>query len=85
MTAIEVARKLADYEQTKDAQNAYTLALQQGTCTPEEMLEAADYIFFSQGDYRVAYTTYVSLYSQGQFRERVLDLMKQAFYQPNRK
>ena len=47
MTAIEVARKLADYEQTKDAQNAYILALQQGTCTPEEMLEAADYIFVS--------------------------------------
>lgn len=85
MTAIEVARKLADYEQTKDAQNAYILALQQGTCTPEEMLEAADYIFFSQGDYRVAYTTYVSLYSQGHFRERVLDLMNQAFYQPNQK
>lgn len=80
MTPIEIARKLAEYEQTQEAQRAYTLALQQDGTTAEERLEAANYIFFSQGNYKVAYTTFVTLYNQGYFQEELLDLMTQAFY-----
>ena len=83
MTPIEIARKLAEYQQTEDAQKAYTLVLQQQERTPEEELEAASYLFFSQGDYQVAYTTFVSLYNRGYFQEELMNLMTQAFYQPN--
>lgn len=83
MTPIEIARKLAEYHQTEDAQKAYTLVLQQQDRTPEEEMEAASYLFFSQGDYQVAYTTFVSLYNRGYFQAELMDLMTQAFYQPN--
>lgn len=83
MTPIEIARKLAEYEQTQEAQKAYTLVLQQGEATPDEELEAAHYIFFSQGDYKVAYTAFVSLYNRGLFQQELLDLITQAFYLPN--
>lgn len=83
MTSIEIARKLAEYQQTEDAQKAYTLVLQQQERTPEEEMEAASYLFFSQGDYQVAYTSFVSLYNRGYFQAELLDLMTQAFYQPN--
>ena len=83
MTPIEIARKLAEYEQTQEAQKAYTLVLQQGEVTPDEELEAAHYIFFSQGDYKVAYTAFVSLYNRGLFQQELLDLITQAFYMPN--
>lgn len=83
MTPIEIARKLAEYEQIQEAQKAYTLVLQQGETTPDEELEAAHYIFFSQGDYKVAYTAFVSLYNRGLFQQELLDFITQAFYLPN--
>ena len=83
MQALDIARKLAELQQTKDAQEAYTLALSQGELAPEEELEAASFIFFSEGDHRIAYTSFVSLYNRGLFREALLDLMQQAFYLPN--
>ncbi|OUO31955.1 hypothetical protein [Flavonifractor sp. An306] len=83
MKTIELARKLAEYKQVEDAQKAYTLVLGQEEKTPEEEMEAASYIFFSQGEYQVAYTTFVSLYNRGHFQAELLDLMTQAFYLPN--
>ena len=44
MQTIEIARRLAELDQTQDACNAYVLALHQGELTPEEELEAAVYI-----------------------------------------
>lgn len=85
MTPIEIARKLAEYRQTEDAQKAYTLVLQEQDRTPEDEMEAASYIFFSQGEYQVAYTTFISLYNRGYFQKELLDLMTQAFYFPNLK
>lgn len=83
MKTIELARKLAEYKQTEDAQKAYTLVLGQADKTPEEEMEAASYLLFSQGDYQVAYTAFVSLYNRGYFQAELLDLMNQAFYLPN--
>lgn len=83
MTPIEIARKLAEYQQIEDAQKSYTIALQQSKLAPEEEMEAASYLFFSQGDYQIAYTTFVSLYNRGYFQDELLDLMNQAFYAPN--
>lgn len=83
MRPIEIARRMAELGQKEDAQRAYTLALQEDTSTAAERFEAASYIFFSQGDYKVAYTTFVSLYNKGEYQEELLDLVTQAFYLPN--
>ena len=65
MDTIKIARRLAELGQTADAQRAYTLALQAAGLSPEEELEAASYLLFSKGDYRVAYTSFLSLYRRG--------------------
>lgn len=84
MRSIEIARKLAENGQKADAQNAYFLALGEVSGQdPELELEAASYLFFSEGDYRAAYTTFVSLYNRGYYREELMNLMIQAFYLPN--
>ena len=83
MTTIEMARKLADYQQVESAQKAYALVLGQAEKTPEEELEAANYLFFSQGNYQMAYSAFVSLYNRGHFQTELMDLMLQAFYLPN--
>lgn len=83
MTTIEMARKMADYQQVESAQKAYALVLGQAEKTPEEELEAANYIFFSQGSYQMAYASFVSLYNRGYYQAELMDLMLQAFYLPN--
>ena len=82
MEAIEIARKLAALDQTKDACTAYGLAVQQGA-DPIELMEAAVYILQNGGDYRVSYGCFVGLYNQGLFREDILPLMEAVFYEPN--
>lgn len=84
MDTIELARKMAKYNQTEDAQRAYFLVLQEmNGKNPDLELEAASYIFFSEGNYQTAYTTFVSLYNRGCFQNELMDLMTQAFYLPN--
>ena len=83
MQPIEIARRMAELGRTEDAQKAYLLALQEEGHTAAERFEAASYLFFSEGDYKVAYTTFVTLYNEGLFREELMDLMTQAFYLPN--
>ena len=84
MDTIEIARRLAELGQTEDAQAAYSLVLQEAAeRNPELELEAASYLFFSQGNYQVAYTAFVSLYNRGFYQTELMDLMTQAFYLPN--
>lgn len=83
MTAMEIARQFVQYKEKEKAQQAYGLAIQQGGLTPEDELEAASYLFFSQGDYKIAYTCFVSLYNRGLFQQELIELMTQAFYEPN--
>lgn len=83
MKTIEIARKLAELNQKEKAQQAFTLALHENNLTPEEELEAASYIFFSEGDHRIAFTSFVSLFNRGLFQGEIWDLMTQAFYLPN--
>lgn len=85
MKAIEIARKLAGYAQEASACQAYTVALQEG-CAPEEELEAAIYILrVPSGDYKVSFTCLRNLYNRGCFQEECLEVMTQAFYNPNEK
>lgn len=83
MNTIEIARRLAECGEKAEAQRAYTLALQAADLSPEEELEAASYLLFSKGDYRIAYTSFLSLYRRGCFQAELLELMTQAFYLPN--
>ena len=84
MDTIEIARRLAELGQTEEAQATYSLVLQEAAeRNPELELEAASYLFFSQGNYQVAYTAFVSLYNRGFYQTELMDLMTQAFYLPN--
>ena len=84
MDTIGIARRLAELGQTEEAQAAYSLVLQEAAeRNPELELEAASYLFFSQGNYQVAYTAFVSLYNRGFYQTELMDLMTQAFYLPN--
>ena len=83
MDTIELARRLAALGQPDEARRAYTMALE--NASPEARLEAAIYIFQSGGDYRISYGCFRDLYNEGYFREDILSIMTQAFYEPNRK
>jgi hypothetical protein len=84
METIDIARRLAQLGRKEDAIRAYTLVLRQFSGKdPLLELEAANYIFFEKGDYRVAYTTFVSLYNRGFYQPELMELMTQAFYLPN--
>ena len=82
MEAMEIARKLAALNQTKDACRAYTLAVQQET-DPAARMEAAAYILQFGGDYRISYTCFRELYNAGYCKEDILALMRAVFYEPN--
>ncbi len=82
MNAIAIARKFVALGALKEAMDAYELALKTG-CDPQERLEAAVFILQNDGDYHIAYTVFLELYTQGFFREDVLALMTGAFYEPN--
>lgn len=83
MRMIDIARRLAELHEIEKAQKAYILALGQDGLTAEEELEAASYVFFSEGDYRIAYTHMVGLYGRGYFHAEIMDLLVNAFYEPN--
>ena len=83
MTAIEIARRLAELENTAGALRAYRLVLQEGGGDPAGKLEAAAYLLQNGGDYRTAYTAFVELYNSGFAKEDCLELLTQVFYQPN--
>ena len=75
MRTIEIARRLAELKKREEAQQAYILSLNESSGKiPEEELEAASYIFFSQGDYKVSITIFVSLYNRGFFQAELMDL-----------
>lgn len=83
MQPMEIAHRMAKLGRKEEAQKAYTLALLEDGHTALERFEASSYLFFSQGDYKVAYTTFVALYNEGNFRDELMDLIRQAFYLPN--
>ena len=86
MRALEIARKLAQLNETEKACQAYTLVLHEsdGTDLAAE-LEAALYIlrFGGGDDYKVSYTVFCGLYNQGFCKEDILQVMDGAFYAPN--
>ena len=83
MEPIGIAPRLAELGKKPEACRAYGVALQKQALSPLEQFEAASYIFFAEGDYKVAFTAFVSLYNQGHFQSELMELMTQGFYLPN--
>ena len=86
MRALEIARRLAQLNEVKNARQAYMLALQENAGQdPATELEAAMYIlrFGSGDDYKISYTIFRDLYNKGFCKEDILELMTGAFYEPN--
>ena len=82
MTSLELARRMAQLGQKKDAVAAYDLALRE-TSEPVELLEAAVYILENGGDYKVSYTVFVQLFNRGFFQQEILKILDAVFYLPN--
>jgi len=84
MKPIEIAQCLAQLNETEDALKAYKVALTEEK-DPTTQMEAAVYILqFGKGDdYKISYTFFRDLYNQGVFQENILEIMDEAFYQPN--
>ena len=79
MTALDIARRFAQMKQPEEARRAYQIFLhQEGEKVPKEELEAASYIFYSKGDYKAAYTVFVSLYNRGLFQEELWNITPKA-------
>ena len=85
MEPLEIARRLAELGKKPEACRAYGVALQKQAPSPLEQFEAASYIFFAEGDYKVAFTAFVSLYNQGHFQSELMEILTQGFYEPNKK
>ena len=85
MEPLGIARRLAELGQKPEACRAYGVALENQTLAPLEQFEAASYIFFAEGDYKIAFTTFVSLYNQGNFQSELMEILTQGFYEPNKK
>ena len=86
MSALDIARRLAELGQAQESVKAYTLAL--GTAQGQDSeteLECALNILQMGGNYLVAYDTLRDLYARGEFAEDCLSVMTQAFYAPNEK
>ena len=79
MDALQIARRMAELNRPKEAAQAYTLALHQGSLAPREELEAAAYLLQSGENYQAAYTTFYSLYNRNLFRDDCLSIMTGAF------
>lgn len=86
MSALDIARRLAELGQSEQACDAYTLYLR--TChqeDPDAELEAALYILQMGGNYKVSYEVLLSLHERGINREDCFAILTEAFYLPNEK
>lgn len=84
VTALGIARKLAALGQADEACRAYAIAaVDEKDVQPLERLESALYILQNGGDYKVAYTAFLSLFAKGHFQNEILNIVLGAFYEPN--
>ena len=84
MKAIEIAQRLAQLNEIDKAVKAYKIALTEEP-DPTTQMEAAAYILqFGKGeDYKISYTFFRDLYNRGVFQENILEIMGEAFFEPN--
>ncbi len=86
MNTLEIARKFMAVNETAEAAKAYKLVLNELE-NPEPAVEfecALNILQFGKnGDYKISFTTFVSLYNRGFEQSDIMDIMRLAFYQPN--
>ena len=82
MTAIEIARRLSQIGQSKDACNAYVLVLQMNDAQASERLEACCYLLENGEDFRLPITALIRLFQEGFFSEDIFRILTGMFYQP---
>ena len=80
---MEIGRRMAQLGQKEDAQKAYTVALAKEELSPMERFEAASYIFFFPGQLQNGLHCPGGPVQRGHFRQDIMHLLAQAFYQPN--
>ena len=84
MTAIEIARRMAELNRVEDAQKAYQLAIHENNGKdPAVEMEASLYLLQSGADYRLPFTCFRRLYNAGEFQEDCFSILTEAFYHPN--
>ncbi len=80
MTAIEIARRMAELNRPQEAQNAYRLAIYENKGQdPAQDMEAAVYILQSGGDYRLPYTIFSGCITKGSSRRIACPLSQRPF------
>lgn len=85
MSAIEIARRMADLGETERALKAYEIALKQEGTAAEDRFEAACALLQFGEDYTVAYDAFLDLYRDETLRADALAILTEAFYLPNEK
>lgn len=83
MTAIEIARRLAELGRGEEALKAYSLALSQKDTAPADRFEAACAVLQYGEDYRPAYDAFLELHQVEALRTDALSILTDAFYLPN--
>lgn len=86
MRTLEIARRLIQLGETKEACKACYLALHESDGSdPAGEFEAAMYLlrFGGGDDYKVSYQTFCRLYNSGFCKEDILQIMDEAFRGPN--
>ena len=82
MNTIEIARRLAECGERPRPSGPTPSRYRRLTC-PGGGTGGCQLPSFLKGDYRIAYTSFLSLYRRGCFQAELLELMTQAFYLPN--
>ncbi len=83
MTAVELARRLAELGEAEKALQAYGLALKQEDTAPADRFEAACAVLQYGEDYRPAYDAFLSLCNEEALHADALSILTDAFYAPN--
>ncbi len=84
MSAIDLARRLAELGEAKTAVMIYEAALTELGTVPLDRLEAACAVLQYSENYKAAYHTFLELYrEEAELRGDILNILTEAFYIPN--
>jgi len=84
MKTLDIARKLAEAGEKEEASKAYELVLQENNGSNNDIdLEAAVYLLYQEGDYRIPVTTLVNLHKKDYMKTDIVGLLFSILWQPN--
>lgn len=84
MSAIELARRLAELGDAETAIKIYEAALKEDGTAPMDRMEAACAVLQYSENYKAAYDTFLALYrEEAELRGNIFGILTEAFYVPN--